>query len=156
MTDPFSFDQNKRFLYAGEFVWNTIDIFLLERGMALLYEFKRGRVGFITYRELEDDYVMYDFPKETLVECNDNPHNFRSDIIVSRELVFVVLDLLRLPYVSEEKDRLALYIRNDLILFVSIIDPDESILKMFNQSVQHFEDKRIMKNFCAIFSTFLC
>ena len=145
MTDPFFFDQNKRFLYAGEFVWNTIDIFLLERGMALLYEFKRGRVGFITYRELEDDYVMYDFPKETLVECNDNPHNFRSDIIVSRELVFVVLDLLRLPYVSEEKDRLALYIRNDLILFVSIIDPDESILKMFNQSVQHFEDKRIMK-----------
>ena len=145
MADPFSFDQYECFLYAGGFVGNTIDIFLQERGMALLYEFKRGRVGFITFEELEDDYVMYDFPKETLVECNDNPHNFRSDITISHELVFAVLDLLRLPYVSEKKDRLALYIRNDLIMFVPIIDPDGSILKMFNLAIQHFEEKRLIR-----------
>lgn len=122
--------------------------------MVLFYQLKRGRVGFLTYKELEDDYVMYDLPKSTLTECNDNPYNFRSDIDVSRELVFVVLDILSLPYVFGENDRIALYIRNDLILIVSVREHDKNIRNIFDAAVSYYEERKTFSE--TVPEKFLC
>lgn len=106
----------------------------------MLYELKRGRVGLLTFQELEDDYVMYGFPKQTLTECHDNPYNFRSDPYVSGNLIFVVLDILNLYNVFGDKNRVALYIRNDLVLVVVVRDMDESIKKTFERAIRHYEE----------------
>ena len=104
----------------------------------MLYELKRGRVGFVTFAELSDDYVMYDFPRFTLDECSENPYNFRSNTYVSCRLVFVVLDILNLTNVFGDKNRAAIYIRNDFILVVSVKDSDDSIKRTFEAVVSYY------------------
>lgn len=105
----------------------------------MFYELKRGRVGLITLQELQDDYVMYGFPEQTVTECSSNLYNFRSNNYVLDDLVFVVLDLINLLDVFGEKDRIALYIRNDLCLIVDVRDEDGSIRKQFESVVQRYE-----------------
>lgn len=105
----------------------------------MFYELKRGRVGLITLQELQDDYVMYGFPKHTVEECESNLYNFRSNTYVKNDLIFVVLDLLNLLDVFGEKDRLALYIRQDLCLIVDVKDEEGSIRKLFEQVINRYE-----------------
>jgi magnesium transporter len=105
----------------------------------MLYELKRGRVGLITLQELKDDYVMYGFPEQTVLECERNQHNFRSDNYVWDDLVFVVIDLINLLDVFGEKDRVALYIKNDLCLVVGVRDDKGNIRRQFEQVVQRYE-----------------
>ncbi len=104
----------------------------------MFYEMKRGRVGYITYAELQDDSVMYGFPEETIRACKENLHNFRSDTIVTGKLVFTVLDLINLLQVFDDKDRLAIYVQSDLCLFVEIRDDDESIRQLFDRVVASY------------------
>ena len=106
----------------------------------MLYEMKRGRVGFMTFSELSDDYVMYNLPAWTLEECEGNPYNFRSNTYVSEKLVFVVLDIINLSNVFGKANRLALYIRQDVLLVVSVNDTDGSIRKAFCEVVSHYNE----------------
>lgn len=108
----------------------------------MFYELKRGRVGIITFQELEDDYVMYGFPKQTIEECKGNLYNFRSNTYAMTNLVFAVLDILNFQDIFGEKDRVALYIRNDLCLIVDVKDEDGSIRKLFDEIVKRYEDGR--------------
>lgn len=105
----------------------------------MFYELKRGRAGLVTLQELKDDYVMYGFPKQTVEECESNLYNFRSNTYVKNDLIFVVLDLINLLDVFGEKDRVALYIRQDLCLIVDVRDEDGSIRKLFEQVVNKYE-----------------
>ena len=107
----------------------------------MLYELKRGRVEFITFTELSDDYVMYDVPKSTLFECNENQYNFRNNTYVSDKLVFVVLDIINFSNVFGDKNRLALYVRNDMVLIVSVKDSDNSIKKTFEAVVSYYDNE---------------
>lgn len=105
----------------------------------MFYEMQRGRVGMITYEELKDDYVMYHFPEQTVVECGSNQHNFRSNNFVTDDLVFVVLDLINLLDVFGEKDRVAIYIRGDLCLVVDIKDQNGNVRRQFDSVVSRYE-----------------
>lgn len=106
------------------------------------------------FEELQDDYVMYGFPKSTINDCSDNPYNFRSNNYVSGELVFAVLDILNLQNVFGDKNRLALYIQNELVLVVSVNDYDESIKNTFDLTVSFYEERRGLKE--TVPEKFLC
>lgn len=97
----------------------------------MVYDLKRGRVLYITYEELKDDYVMYGFPEVTLKECQDNPSNFRSDSFVQADLVFFVLDLMDFLDVSGRKQRLGIYVQKELCVFVAVHDEKELIKERF-------------------------
>lgn len=105
----------------------------------MFYEMERGRVGMITFEELKDDYVMYGFPEQTVMECGSNQHNFRSNNYVMDDLIFVVLDLINLLDVFGEKDRVAIYIRSDLCLVVDIRDKNGNIRRQFQAVVERYE-----------------
>ena len=105
----------------------------------MFYELKRGKVGFITFTELQDDYVMYGFPEETVRACQENLHNFRSDTIVTANLVFTVLDLIDMLQVFSDKDRLAIYVQPELCLFVESRDEDGSIGKLFDRVLASYQ-----------------
>lgn len=105
----------------------------------MFYELKTGRVGLITLQELQDDYVMYGFPEQTVLECGGNPYNFRSNNYVRDDLIFAVLDLIDMLNVFGEKDRVALYIRHDLCLIVDVRDEDGSIRRQFENVVERYE-----------------
>lgn len=107
----------------------------------MFYELKRGRAGWITFQELQDDYVMYGFPEQTIAECKGNPYNFRSNTSVEENLVFVVLDLIRLPDVFGEKARVALYMRRDLCLLVDIQDSGGKGRELFDGVIGQYGDK---------------
>lgn len=109
----------------------------------MFYEMKRGRVGYITFAELQDDAVMYGFPEETIRACRENLHNFRSDTIVTGNLVFTVLDLINLLHVFDEKDRLAIYVQSDLCLFVEIQDEDGSIRSLFDRVLDSYRTENV-------------
>ncbi len=109
----------------------------------MFYEMKRGRVGYITFAELQDDAVMYGFPEETIRACRENLHNFRSDTIVTGNLVFTVLDLINLLQVFDEKDRLAIYVQSDLCLFVEIQDEDGSIRGLFDRVLDSYRTENV-------------
>lgn len=106
----------------------------------MFYELKSGRVGLITLEELKDDYVMYGFPEQTVMECEGNLYNFRSNHYVSNDLSFAVLDLIHLLDVFGEKDRVALYIRRDLCLVVSVHDEGGNIKKKFEQVISRYQN----------------
>lgn len=108
----------------------------------MFYELKRGRVGFITLEELQNDYVMYGIPECRVQECTGNLYNFRSDIYVSNELVFVVLDLIQLRDVFGEKDRMALFVKPDFCLIVAIRDEKERICGYFHDVMERYQEER--------------
>ncbi len=105
----------------------------------MFYELKRGRVGFITFQELQDDYVMYGFPEQTVQECQGNPYNFRSNTYVVADLMFMVLDLIDLLNPFGEKARVAFYIRSDLCLAVTIRDENGNVQKLFDRVIKRYE-----------------
>ncbi|MGN0495605.1 MAG: CorA family divalent cation transporter [Lachnospiraceae bacterium] len=102
-------------------------------------DLKRGRVSYITFSELQDDYVMYGFPEVTVKACKDNPYNFRSDPYIQEDLYFIVLDLLDFHNIYGDKNRLAIYIRKDLCLFVGVNDENERIKQLFLQVQEYYE-----------------
>lgn len=108
----------------------------------MFYELKRGRVAYITLEELQNDYVMYGIPEQRVAECTGNLYNFRSDIYVSNNLIFVVLDLIRLRDVFGEKDRIALFIKADLCLIVSVKDDMNRIWEYFDSVVERYNTEK--------------
>ena len=105
----------------------------------MFYELKRGRVGFITLQELQDDYVMYEFPQQTLDECNANLYHFRSNPYVMNGLIFAVIDLVRLFDVFGEKDRVAFFLREDLCLIVGVRDEHGILQRYFEETVERYQ-----------------
>lgn len=105
----------------------------------MFYEMSRGRVGFITFQELCDDYVMYGFPEQAIRDCKGNLYNFRNNSLVTDTLVLLVLDLINLLDVFGDKNRVALFIRSDLCLIVPVRDEGGNILKQFEAVVERYE-----------------
>lgn len=108
----------------------------------MLYELKRGRAAYITFEELQEDFVIYGFTKEQVTACMENPYNFRSDPNVCDHLIFFVLDLINFYDVFGMKNRLAVYLQNDLCLFVKIQDENNQICQLFQQVAQYYEDTK--------------
>ena len=106
----------------------------------MFYEMKRGRLGLITYEELVEDYVMYDFPEMTVKECKHNPHNFRSNTYVLENLLFVVLDMVSFPEIFGSKHRMALYVRGDMCLIVAVSDEEGRIVRLFHELVERYDN----------------
>ncbi len=104
----------------------------------MFYEMKRGRVGFISFEELQDDYVMYAIPERLVSECKGNLYNFRSDIYIANDLIFVVLDLIQLRDVFGEKDRVALFVKPEITLIVPVRDEKERIRGYFEQVAERY------------------
>lgn len=121
----------------------------------MFYEMSRGRVGYITYEELQDDYVMYGFPNETVEACKGNPHNFRSDSYVYADLIFTVLDVLDFQNVFEVHNRFGLYVKQDLCLFVGIQDEDGKVRKNYEDIVNKYENEKNSAKY-AMPERFLC
>ncbi len=108
----------------------------------MFYEMKKGRIGYITLEELQDDYVMYGISKEWVEACTGNLSNFRSDIHVSRDLIFTLLDLIQLRDVFGEKDRVALFVKADYCLIVAVKDVKGRIRECFAKIMQRYEEKQ--------------
>lgn len=108
----------------------------------MFYEMKRGRVGYITFEELQNDYVMYGIPEQRVKECTGNLYNFRSDIYVSNDLIFVVLDLIQLRDVFGDKDRIALFIKPDMCLIVAVKDDKSRICKHFDSVLERYNTEK--------------
>lgn len=106
----------------------------------MVYDLKKGRVLYITFEELKDDYVMYGFPEITLKECQDNPSNFRSDSYVQADLVFFVLDLIDFLDVFGGKQRLAIYVQKELCVFVAVQDEKEQIKERFLRVCEYYDN----------------
>lgn len=108
----------------------------------MFYEMQRGRVGFISFEELQDDYVMYAIPERLVGECKGNLYNFRSDIYITNDLIFVVLDVIQLRDVFGEKDRVALFVKPEMTLIVAINDEKERIRGYFQQVVERYDSEK--------------
>lgn len=108
----------------------------------MFYEMKKGRVGYITLEELQDDYVMYGIPEERVKECTGNLYNFRSDIYVSNDMVFVVLDLIQLRDVFGEKDRIALFVKPEMCLIVAVKDDKNRIRDYYCEVVERYNTEQ--------------
>lgn len=106
----------------------------------MVYDLKKGRALYITYEELKDDYVMYGFPETTVLECQENAANFRSDTFVQGDLVFFVLDLINFLDVFGEKQRLAIYLQKELCVFVAMQDEKDEIKNRFIKTCQFYDD----------------
>jgi len=108
----------------------------------MFYELKRGRAEYITLEELQNDHVMYGISEKHVSECTGNLYNFRSDIHVTNELVFVVLDLIQLRDVFGEKDRIALFVKADLCLIVAVKDEKERICGYFEHVIERYQAEK--------------
>lgn len=108
----------------------------------MFYELERGRVGFLSFEELQENYAVYEIPKQRVAECTGNLYNFRSDIHISNELTSVVLDVIQLRDVFGEKDRVALFVKPDVSIIAAVEDPKGRIREHFDRVVERYETEK--------------
>ncbi len=108
----------------------------------MFYELGKGQVVFLSFEELQEQSHLYGIPEQRVSECVGNLYNFRSDIHISKELTFVVLDVIQLRDVFGEKDRVALFIKPDMCIIAAIEDPKERVKTWFDDVIERYEAEK--------------
>lgn len=139
-------------LYEFGYMSHTTFGYSLKGGMNyMVYELKNGRAMCVTYEELQNDYVMYELPECIFSFCESNPHNFRSGAYLQGDMIFFVLDILDFYNIFGETIRMAILVRGDMYIFVSVSDSTNYVFRVFNQVVIEYEENKLKDNYLEEF-----
>ncbi len=82
-------------------------------------------VGYVTLKELEQEYSTFGFPKELLATCREAQSRSRSNLEVYDTFSFVLLWMPDLQNMRATQRRVALFLQKNLCLFVNISDTEQ-------------------------------
>lgn len=93
-------------------------------------------VGYIDYDELKDCSEVFGFSETTVKECITENGNFRSSIDVYDDYSFCIINIIDPADLYASRDRIAIYIKENLFWLVKIIDHDDSTEDVFNYALE--------------------
>ena len=107
----------------------------------LPYEQNEGKsslIGYLTKEELEECYEQLNIPDAIVERCTTETSHFHSSIEVYDDYSFGIINIVNIMNAKEARDRIGIIIRRNMLLFVRIVDEDDSTLQFFNDSIQRF------------------
>ncbi len=96
-------------------------------------------VGYLTLKELGENYERLGLPEGTVRECEGRQTRLRTSIDTYDEVSFGIVSMLDLKDVRGLRDRIGFYIKKDLFLLVKIRDEDGSVEQLFARACSRFE-----------------
>ena len=98
---------------------------------------EKKTMGLITVEELQQNFAALGFAKNTVEECEGDDDSFRGALDIYGEYCFGILNLLNLPDLLGDRDRIGFYLKRNLFLLVDVQDADKSTTKAFLFAVEH-------------------
>jgi magnesium transporter len=94
-------------------------------------------LGIITLEELEQSYEFFGFSPFTVNECKEDVQHIHSTIDVFDDYHFGIIVGIDSQHIIRVQDRIAIYIKKNLFLIVTIEDKDDSIHAKLLESLNH-------------------
>lgn len=109
--------------------------------------------GFVSVREFEKIYKCFGFSAQSVERCREKSGFFSSDIEVHDDYSFVKIIVADAENMKAKEDCLAVFIKKNLLLAVSIDDDDNSNRNYFMRLLSHCpcESLTLEKLVCAFF-----
>lgn len=99
-------------------------------------------VGIISMEELEQSYDHFGFSEATISECrNDSQHRYGS-LDAYNDYLFGILVGINARQIIKVKDRIAIYIKNNLFIIVVLEDKDDSVRVKFFELLEHINKSK--------------
>lgn len=100
-------------------------------------------IGVISLEELEKCYEAFGFSGTTIAECKNNRHHIHSKVDSYKDYIFGIIFGINEKQIIKVQDRIALYIKKNLILIVIIEDRDGSVVLKFKEMLEHLSTAKM-------------
>jgi len=102
-------------------------------------EDKSSLVGYLTKEELADNCTLLNIPEPIVERCTTETSHFHSSVEAYDDYSFGIINIVNIMNTKEARDRIGIIIRRNMLLFIRIVDEDDSTLQFFNDSIQRFK-----------------
>lgn len=96
-------------------------------------------VGYIEYDDLADALVRFGFTDTSAEDCLNERDNYRNAIEVYEDYTFGMVNIVDVKNVYAPSDRLAFFLRKNLLLVVSLRDDDGSTRQAFLNALKRYK-----------------
>ncbi len=100
-------------------------------------------LGIITLDELDDCYECFGFSPSTVSECRYDTRHIHSTLDVYEDYHFGIIIGIDTQHIIRVEDRIALYIKRNLFIIVTIEDKDNSIRSKLSEALEHLNLARV-------------
>ncbi len=100
-------------------------------------------LGVICLEELELCYEQLGFSYSTLWECKDNSHSIHGNLDSYPDYFFGIIIGINERQIIKVQDRIAVYIKENLLLVVILEDKDDSTHRKIAEMLEHLNLKRL-------------
>lgn len=118
---------------------------------------KKLIAGLITIDDLKVHNHIFNFSEFAIMECESGNESFRSSIDVYEDYIFGIINVVNVENLWEERDRIGIFIRENIFLLVDIKDTDKSIQRAFDFGLNRIKPSglTIERIICNVLESFL-
>lgn len=95
--------------------------------------------GYLTLEEFENCYQRFGFSEIHIEECKLERDSIRSAIDVFEKYSFGIITVIEPTAVEKEVDKIAFFIKNDMLLIVKIQDGNNSTFDVFRSALEKYK-----------------
>lgn len=95
-------------------------------------------IGYLSVDELGPDMPGLSIPNAFIERCKMETSHFHGNFEVYDEFSYGVINIVNIMNTYQARDRIGIFIRRNMLIFVEIIDEDESIRSIFNESIKRY------------------
>ena len=95
-------------------------------------------IGYLSAGELDEVASKLSLPQAFIDRCQMDTSHFHGNFEVYDEFSYGVINIVNILNTYQARDRIGIFIRKNMLIFVEIIDEDESIHAIFNESIKRY------------------
>lgn len=118
-------------------------LFVVEDGVEEIpihkYDSSCMTLGYIGLPELEQCYEKMHFSAESIADCKKDSVNFRTSYCICEEYIYCKLHIVDLQGIMSSNERIAIFVKRNLCLFVGINDPKARIYNIIDKLIVKYK-----------------
>lgn len=95
--------------------------------------------GYITAEQLELCRSRFGLSESAVAECFADKDNYRNTVDVYEDHMFALINIVDAKNVFQHSDKVAFFIKRNLILVCTLYDEDDSTKKLFDSALRRFK-----------------
>ncbi len=100
---------------------------------------KNITVAFLSLDELKQYYYKLGFSEKTVASCQYDKKYFFTGLDIYDDYSFGIIKITDVLTPHSQKDTIAMYVKSNLFVFVSIYDEDNSCLEIFEKAIHRYQ-----------------
>jgi len=100
-------------------------------------------VGIISLEELEENYKFFGFTEATVLDCKNDTHHNHGNLESYNDYLFGIIYGVNAMQIIKVEDRIAIFIKRNLLLIVVIEDKDDSTQLKLLELLEHLNVSKI-------------